>query len=72
MLSSRGPGRSRLPGQHRLGTPGLVHCRAYPEINLNPAGDHGSWLVALRTPARRTWASVRRQALSLRQALTLG
>ncbi len=72
MLSSTGPGRSRTPAQHRLGTPGLVHCRAYPEIDLALGGSQRSRMSTLFDPARRSWASVCRQAVSLRQALSLG
>lgn len=72
MLSSKGPGRSRLPGQHRLGTPGLVHCRALPGIELALSTGPGHRLSSLLLPARRTWAGVRRQAVSLRQALSTG
>ena len=69
MLSSTGRGRSRFPAQHRLGTPGLVHCREYPEIKLAPVRVHHRWLLG---PVRHSWASLRRQVGSLRQVLSPG
>lgn len=72
MLSSTGPGRSRLPPRHRLGTPGLVHCLVHPEVKL--AVDiarcrHGR-LAGLRAPVQRGWVGLRRHAVSLRHALS--
>lgn len=72
MLCSTGPSRSRLPARHRLGAPGLVHCRVYPEINSALDKGARSWLSALFLTLRRRWAATNRQAASLRRALSLG
>ncbi|MGH3943221.1 MAG: hypothetical protein ACRDTG_32285 [Pseudonocardiaceae bacterium] len=72
MLRSTGPDRSRLPARHRLGAPGLVHCRVYPEINHALDKGVGSWLSVLLLPLRRQWAAANRQVAGLRRALSLG
>jgi hypothetical protein len=49
-----------------------VHCRVHPEIDLALAEIEDSLLSALLVSARRTWAGMCRQAVSLRQALSTG
>ncbi|HEU0090323.1 MAG TPA: hypothetical protein VFQ77_22145 [Pseudonocardiaceae bacterium] len=58
-----GSDRSRLPARHRLGTPGLVHCRAYPEIDFILTQKHRSWLSVLLVTTRRSGATLRRQVV---------
>lgn len=72
MLRSIGPGRPRRPARHRLGTPGLVHCRAYPEVDFALVKIERDRGFQPHMPARRSWAVLRRRAVSLRQALSLG
>lgn len=68
MRHSTARGRARFPAQHRLGTPGLVYCREYPEIDRAlTTGRYG-----LLGPVWRSWAGLRRQAVNLRQALSVG
>ena len=72
MLRSIGPGRSRWPARHRLGTPGLVHCRAYPGVSYALDQKYQrSWRFQLRVPTRRRWETLRRRAISLRHARSM-
>ncbi len=72
MLRSIGPGRSRRPARHRLGAPGLVHCRVYPGVSCALDQKYRrSWRHQLRVPALRSWETLRRRAISLRQALSM-
>jgi hypothetical protein len=72
MLRSIGPSRSRRPARHRLGAPGLVHCRAYPGVSCALDQKYQrSWRFQLRVPARRSWETLRRRAVSLRHALSM-
>lgn len=54
--------------RHRLGTPGLVHCTAYSEVELALAEFHRNWLAALLVPARHSWAGLRKRARTARPA----
>lgn len=72
MLRATRPGRSRLPGRHRLGTPGLVYCREYPEIAAALTDTQRSWLSALLMPARHSWGGMRREAVHPQSALPVG
>ncbi|MGQ0779024.1 MAG: hypothetical protein ACT4NY_32195 [Pseudonocardiales bacterium] len=72
MLRSIGPSRSRLPARHRLGAPGLVHCRVFPEINQALDKGERGWLSALFLSVRRHWAAANRRAAGLRRAHSLG
>lgn len=70
MLRPIGPGRSQLPGRHRLGTPGLVHCLAYPEVERALATTRRSRLSALLLPARHSWTGMRRRPMMPRRSLS--
>ncbi|MGH3912666.1 MAG: hypothetical protein ACRDTC_04550 [Pseudonocardiaceae bacterium] len=67
MLRFTGPSRSRLPARHRLGAPGLVHCRVYPEVDRALAKCERGWLAALFVPVRRHWTATHRPAVRLRR-----
>lgn len=72
MLRSTGLARSRLPARHRLGAPGLVHCRVYPEISRALGKGERGWLSALFLPVLRHWAATNRQSASIRRAPSPG
>ncbi|GLZ36751.1 hypothetical protein [Actinokineospora sp. NBRC 105648] len=50
------------PGRHRLGTPGLVHCRTHDAVAAALEGRTRTWWSALLVPARHTLAGLRRRA----------
>lgn len=70
MLRSAGSDLVRTHGRHRLGTPGLVHCVSYPEVEQAMAERRRGWWTALREPARHSWAGLRRRAGLAPQALS--
>lgn len=70
MLRPIGPGRPQLSGRHRLGTPGLVHCLVYPEVERALAHSRRSRLSTLLLPARHSWAGLRRRPVLSRQGFS--
>jgi hypothetical protein len=53
---------SKHVGRHRLGTPGLVHCRMYFPVTLALAEYRRTWLSMLLVPAKHSLAGLRRKA----------
>ncbi|MCM6778799.1 hypothetical protein NDR87_35525 [Nocardia sp. CDC159] len=51
-------------GRHRLGMPGTVHCIHLPAVAAALAEYRRPWLTALLSPARHSFAAMRRRTLS--------
>ncbi|MGH8959720.1 MAG: hypothetical protein ACRDWT_00680 [Jatrophihabitantaceae bacterium] len=49
-------------GNHRLGTPGLVHCVLYRPVADALAEYRRNWFTALLIPAKHSLAGLRRRA----------
>ncbi|TCP44800.1 hypothetical protein EV191_11985 [Tamaricihabitans halophyticus] len=54
--------RSRQPGKHRLGTPGLVHCVLYRPVATALEEYRRNWFTAILVPAKHSIAGLRRRA----------
>ncbi|MFI5782232.1 hypothetical protein [Nocardia sp. NPDC051570] len=50
-------------GRHRLGIPGRVHCVHLPAVAAALAEYRRPWLAALLSPARHSFATMRRRTL---------
>lgn len=55
--------RGKHSGRHRLGTPGLVHCLAYPSVAVALEEYRRTWLTALLVPAKHSLTGLRRRAV---------
>ncbi|MFB7879156.1 MULTISPECIES: hypothetical protein [unclassified Nocardia] len=47
--------------RHRLGMPGGVHCVEFPAVAASLAEYRRSWFTALLSPARHSFAAMRRR-----------
>jgi hypothetical protein len=47
--------------RHRLGMPGGVHCIEFPAVAATLAEYRRSWLTALLSPARHSFAAMRKR-----------
>lgn len=54
--------RAQHVGQHRLGTPGLVHCVEIRSVADALAEYRRGWFATLLVPARHSLAGLRRRA----------
>ncbi|WP_189060573.1 hypothetical protein [Longimycelium tulufanense] len=55
------PRRDTPRARHRLGSPGLVHCVAYPAVAAALVARQCGWWHALLVPARHSLAGPRRR-----------
>jgi hypothetical protein len=53
--------RNIQTGRHRLGIPGTVHCVRIPGVAAALAAYRRPWLTALISPARHSFAAIRRR-----------
>lgn len=54
-------------GRHRLGMDAGVHCVLIPEVALALADHRRNWFTALLSPARHSFASMRKRTASVTQ-----
>ncbi|MCQ4119161.1 hypothetical protein [Rhodococcus tibetensis] len=50
------------PGRHRLGIPGGVHCLEIPEVAFALAEHRRTWLTALISQGKHSFASMRKRS----------
>jgi hypothetical protein len=55
-------GRHSRHSRHRLGKPGLVHCRAHGSVAQALAGGSRHWFATLLVPARHSPGASRRRS----------
>ncbi|MEV6659813.1 hypothetical protein [Nocardia fluminea] len=53
--------RNHRAARHRLGMPGGVHCIEFPAVAATLAEYRRSWFSALLSPARHSFAAVRKR-----------
>ncbi|MGN7134956.1 hypothetical protein ACTHQY_16955 [Rhodococcoides corynebacterioides] len=57
--------RRMQPGRHRLGMPDGVHCILIPEVADALAEHRRNWFTSLLSPARHSFASMRKRGSTL-------
>ena len=55
------------PGRHRLGMDAGVHCILIPEVSSALADHRRNWFTNLLTPARHSFATMRKRTASVGQ-----
>lgn len=55
------------PGRHRLGMTSGIHVILIPEVALALAAHRRNWFTALLSPARHSFASMRKRTESIGQ-----
>lgn len=63
---------SPQPGRHRLGMVAGVHCILIPEVALALQGYHRSWFTQMISPARHSFASIRKRTERMQTAWASG
>ncbi|MGY0497963.1 hypothetical protein ACWZHB_05635 [Nocardia sp. FBN12] len=53
--------RNHRAARHRLGMPGGVHCIEFPAVAATLAEYRRSWFTALLSPARHSFAAIRKR-----------